>query len=109
MPAPSSAGRSTSIVGAIVAQRDERSPRPPTLVDALAPVVVLILLIALTIVSFGLEATDGPLQVARMLSAAFASLVALKNGYSSAAIADAAIGGVTTAVARSSSSCPSGR
>ena len=33
-----------------------------------------------------------------MLSAAFASLVALKNGYTSAAIADAAVGGVTTAV-----------
>ena len=33
-----------------------------------------------------------------MLSAAFASLVALKNGYTSAALADAAIGGVTTAV-----------
>ena len=33
-----------------------------------------------------------------MLSAAFASLIALKNGYTSAAIADAAVGGVTTAV-----------
>jgi Na+:H+ antiporter, NhaC family len=92
-----------------VPQRVERIPRPPTLVDALAPVVVLILLIALTIVSFGLEATDGPLQVALMLSAAFASLVALKNGYSTAAIADAAIGGVTRPWARSSSCCPSGR
>jgi Na+:H+ antiporter, NhaC family len=38
------------------------------------------------------------LQVALLLSAAFASLVALKNGYSSSAIADAAIGGVTTAM-----------
>jgi Na+:H+ antiporter, NhaC family len=73
-------------------------PRPPTLVDALLPVVVLILLIGLTIVTFGVGATDGPLQVALMLSAAFASLVALKNGYSSAALADAAVGGVTTAV-----------
>ena len=33
-----------------------------------------------------------------MLAAAFASLVALKNGYTSAALAEAAIGGVTTAV-----------
>jgi NhaC family Na+:H+ antiporter len=33
-----------------------------------------------------------------LLSAAFAALVALKNGYTSAAIADAAIGGVTTAM-----------
>jgi NhaC family Na+:H+ antiporter len=36
--------------------------------------------------------------VALLLSAAFASLVALKNGYTSAAIADAAIGGVSTAM-----------
>jgi Na+:H+ antiporter, NhaC family len=73
-------------------------PRPPSLLDAILPVVVLIGLIALTIASFGVGATDGPLQVALMLSAAFASLIALKNGYSSAAIADAAIGGVSTAV-----------
>src|SRR5438093_10900422 len=77
---------------------EERAPRPPSLIDALLPVVVLIALIALTIALFGIAATDGPLQVALLLSAAFASLVALKNGYTSAAIADAAIGGVTTAM-----------
>jgi Na+:H+ antiporter, NhaC family len=73
-------------------------PRPPSLLDALAPVVVLILLIALTIALFGVSATDGPLQVALLLSAAFASLIAFKNGYTAAAVADAAVGGVTTAV-----------
>ncbi len=77
---------------------EDKPPRPPSLADALAPIVVLIALIALTIVTFGVSATDGPLQVALMLSAAFASLVALKNGYTSAALADAAVGGVTTAV-----------
>jgi NhaC family Na+:H+ antiporter len=75
-----------------------RQPRPPSLLDAILPVIVLIALIALTIVLFGISATDGPLQVALLLSAAFASLMALKNGYTSAAIADAAIGGVTTAM-----------
>jgi Na+:H+ antiporter, NhaC family len=72
--------------------------RPPSLLDALLPVVVLIALIALTIALFGVSATDGPLQVALLLSAAFASLIAFKNGYSSAAIADAAVGGVSTAM-----------
>jgi NhaC family Na+:H+ antiporter len=80
----------------------EAEPRPapqrPTLLDAILPVIVLIGLIALTIWLFGISATDGPLQVALLLSAAFAALVALKNGYTSAAIADAAIGGVTTAM-----------
>ena len=81
-----------------VSAEGRRGPRPPTLLDALLPVVVLIALIALTIALFGISATDGPLQVALLLSAAFASLMALKNGYASAAIADAAIGGVTTAM-----------
>jgi NhaC family Na+:H+ antiporter len=75
-----------------------RTPRAPTFLDALLPVVVLIALIALTIWLFGISATDGPLQVALLLSAAFAALMALKNGYTSAAIADAAIGGVATAL-----------
>jgi NhaC family Na+:H+ antiporter len=75
-----------------------RQPRAPSLLDALLPVVVLIVLIALTIWLFGISATDGPLQVALLLSATFASLIALKNGYTSASIADAAIGGVTTAM-----------
>jgi NhaC family Na+:H+ antiporter len=75
-----------------------RAPRAPSLLDAILPIAVMIALIALTIATFGVGATDGPLQVALMLSAAFASLVALKNGYTTAALADAAIGGVTTAV-----------
>jgi NhaC family Na+:H+ antiporter len=75
-----------------------RRPREPTLLDALLPVVVLIGLIAVTIWLFGVSATDGPLQVALLLAASFAALMALKNGYTSAAIADAAIGGVATAM-----------
>ena len=73
-------------------------PRPPSLLDALLPVVVLIALLALTIGLFGVSATDGPLQVALLLSAAFASLVAFKNGYTVAAVAEAAVGGVTAAM-----------
>jgi NhaC family Na+:H+ antiporter len=39
-----------------------RGPREPSLLDALAPVAVLIGLIALTIVLFGTGAADGLLQ-----------------------------------------------
>ena len=56
-------------------------PRPPSFLDALAPVVVLIVLLTLTIVLFGIDATLGPLQVALLTSATFAGLVALKNGH----------------------------
>ena len=76
----------------------DRTLKPPTLLDAILPIVVLIVLIALTIVLFGVDATEGPLQVALFLSAAFASLIAFKNGHTVASVADAAVGGVTSAV-----------
>jgi len=75
-----------------------RTPRAPSLLDAVAPVVVLILLIVLTIVIFGTEAANGPLQIALMVSAVFAGLVAFKNGYTDASVRDAVIGGVTSAL-----------
>ncbi|WP_246051303.1 Na+/H+ antiporter NhaC family protein, partial [Nocardioides guangzhouensis] len=75
-----------------------RVPRAPTMLDALLPIVVLIALLALTIIVFGIDATNGPLQVALLLSAAFASLMAFKNGYTVAGVAEAAVGGVTSAV-----------
>jgi NhaC family Na+:H+ antiporter len=62
------------------------------------PIVVLIGLLALTIAFFGVDATNGPLQVALLLSAAFASVIAFKNGHTVAAVRDAAVGGVTSAV-----------
>src|SRR3954449_10592021 len=76
----------------------ERQPRPPSLLDAVLPIVVLIGLLALTIGLFGVSATDGPLRVALLLSAAFASLMAFKNGFTVSAVADAAVGGVTAAM-----------
>jgi NhaC family Na+:H+ antiporter len=68
------------------------------MLDAILPVLVLIALLALTIIQFGIDATNGPLQVALLLSAAFASLMAFKNGYTVAGVADAAVGGVTSAI-----------
>lgn len=73
-------------------------PRPPSLLDSVAPIVVLVGLLALTISTFGISATDGPLQVALLLSAAFASLVAFKNGHTVAAVGEAAVGGVSSAM-----------
>jgi NhaC family Na+:H+ antiporter len=72
--------------------------REPSLLDALLPVLVLITLIALTIVVFGISATDGPLQVALLLSAAFAALMAFKNGYRASDVGEAAVAGVASAM-----------
>ena len=55
--------------------------REPTLVDAVVPIVALVVLIGGSLALFGLAALDGPLQVALVLCAMIASLVALKNGH----------------------------
>jgi Na+:H+ antiporter, NhaC family len=75
-----------------------REPRPPSLLDAILPVIVLIALIAMTIVLFGIDATNGPLQVALLLSAAFAALIAFKNGYTVETVAEAAVSGISSAI-----------
>ena len=77
---------------------DVGGPRPPSLADALTPIVVLIVLLALTIGLFGLDAMAGPLQVALFLSAAVAAAIALKNGHQVAALQEATIGGVSSAM-----------
>jgi NhaC family Na+:H+ antiporter len=85
----------------VAAPADEPDPpavRPPSLVDALIPMGVMVGLLALTIVLFGVDATEGPLQVSLMASALVAGLVALKNGHRSADLGDAAIGGISTAM-----------
>ena len=97
-PAAGAAGGGGDGLGAGDPFATAAEPRPPTLLDALLPIIVLIGLLALTIALFGVSATDGPLQVALLLSAAFAALIAFKNGYTVAAVADAAVGGVTSAV-----------
>src|SRR4051812_48366873 len=76
----------------------QQALRAPSLLDALIPMLTLIVLLSLTIILFGIGATDGPLQVALMGSALVAGLVALKNGHQSSAISDAAIGGVSSAM-----------
>jgi NhaC family Na+:H+ antiporter len=77
---------------------EAREPRAPSLLDALIPVVTLIVLIALTIALFGTDATGGPLQVALLTSAVVAGLVALKNGHTAAHVREAAIGGISSAL-----------
>jgi NhaC family Na+:H+ antiporter len=55
--------------------------RPPSLLDALVPLGSLVLLIGGSLVLFGLDALDGPVQVALILCTMVAALVAMKNGY----------------------------
>ncbi|MFE9747783.1 Na+/H+ antiporter NhaC [Saccharothrix saharensis] len=58
-----------------------RHVRTPSLVDATVPLVALVVLIGGSLALFGLDALDGPIQVALVLCAMVAALVALKNGH----------------------------
>jgi NhaC family Na+:H+ antiporter len=78
------------------AEPGTRMPRPPSLLDAVIPVVALVVLIGLTIALFGTDATGGPLQVALLTSAVIAGLIAFKNGYTTAQVREAAVGGVSS-------------
>ena len=78
--------------------KDKATVTPPSLLDALIPVVALITLIGFSLYLFHEDATEGPLQVALLLSAAVAALVAWKNGHEIVQISDAVVGGVSTAM-----------
>lgn len=79
--------------------QETATPRAPSMLDALIPVITLVVLIGLTIGLFGTDATGGPLQVALFTSALVAGAVAWKNGHTASQVRDAAIGGVSSALA----------
>jgi NhaC family Na+:H+ antiporter len=54
----------------------------PSVLDALVPLGTMVVLIGGALVLFGLDALDGPIQVALVLCAMVAALVAMKNGHS---------------------------
>ena len=59
-----------------------RRVREPSLADAIIPLVTLAVLIAGSLLLFGLDALDGPIQVALILCVLTAALIAMKNGHS---------------------------
>jgi Na+:H+ antiporter, NhaC family len=60
----------------------DRPIRTPSLADAIIPLVTLAVLIAGSLALFGLDALDGPVQVALLMCAMVAALIAMKNGHS---------------------------
>ena len=56
--------------------------RQPSLLDAIIPLVALTILIGGSIALYGLDALDGPIQLALILCCAVAALIGMKNGHS---------------------------
>jgi NhaC family Na+:H+ antiporter len=72
--------------------------RPPSLIDACIPVAALIVLLAMSYFFFGDKAAQGPNQVALVFSALIASGIAVKNRTPWAALRQAVIDGVASAL-----------
>ena len=72
--------------------------RQPSLVDALIPLLFMIALLATSIVLFGIDAAVGPLQVALLMSAVVAAVVAHKNGHSWEKLGEEIVKGISLAM-----------
>ncbi len=66
----------------------------PTTADALIPLISLMTLLALAVFYFGDDSSSGPNQIALMLCAGIAALIARKNGHQREAIEQAIVKGI---------------
>src|SRR4051812_45356573 len=72
--------------------------RPPSMVDALIPLLFMIAMLVSSIFLFGLDAALGALQVALILSAVVAAIVAHKNGHSWQRLGEETVKGISLAM-----------
>src|SRR5690606_15089855 len=79
-------------------RRRMSSPKAPSLLDALIPLLTLIVLLVLCVYLFGSDATGGPTQIVLILGAAVAALVAVRNGHPWPEIQKAIVAGLGTAM-----------
>jgi NhaC family Na+:H+ antiporter len=76
---------------------EERAIRSPSMLDALIPLIFMIILLTFSVVIFGIDAAAGPLQVALMMSMVVAALVAHKNGHTWEKLAEEIVKGISLA------------
>ncbi len=72
--------------------------KTPSLVDALIPVVSLVLMLGLSVHLFGADSSSGPNQIVLTIGAAIAAIVAIRNGHRWLDIQKAIIAGIGTAM-----------
>jgi len=76
----------------------KRDVKPPSLLDALIPIIVLVFLLMMAIVLYGDAGITGPIQVALMLTMLVAAAVGLKNGHRLEDMGKAAVDGISSAM-----------
>lgn len=70
----------------------------PSLLDALIPIMALIAMLATSVYLYGSDTNGGGSQVALLMAAMIAALVAIKNGHRWPAIQEAIVHGISTAM-----------
>jgi len=79
-------------------QEKEKKIRPPSMIDALIPILTLVILLVAAVYLYRDDAVAGPFQIALILAAMVAGLVAKKNGFTYEEASKAAINGVSIAM-----------
>lgn len=74
------------------------TPRTPSLLEALIPVVSLILLLSLAVYLFGSDAVSGPTQIVLIAATVIASIIAIRNGHKWVDVQVAIVEGIGTAM-----------
>ncbi len=74
------------------------TPKSPSLVHALIPVIALVLMLALSVYLFGDSSSQGPNQIVLTLGAAIAAIVGIRLGYKWVELQSAIIAGISTAM-----------
>lgn len=75
-----------------------KSVKSPSFIDALIPVLFLVILLALSVAIYGSDSSFGPNQIVLILAAGVASIIGLKNGLSWKVIEDAMIHGISVSM-----------
>lgn len=78
--------------------RDDNSIKPPSFLDALIPIIALVILLGSAVYLYGADSTSGPVQVALILCMMIAGLVGLKNGHKWEDMGKAAVDGISSAM-----------
>ena len=78
-----------------MSEEKNTSIRPPSYLDALIPIIVLIILLASAVYLYGADGISGPIQVTLMLSMMVAGLIGLKNGHKWEDMGKAAVDGIS--------------
>ncbi|WP_371193120.1 Na+/H+ antiporter NhaC [Glaciecola sp. SC05] len=74
---------------------DEKQVRAPSLLDALIPIVTLIILMGSAVILFGDASSYGPNQIALLIGMFLAAIIGLKNGHTWQSIEEGIVKGIS--------------